>query len=67
MLRIVASWADMLVCETYNLQVAGWNLRRYQFFLLIRGLFQILLIAPYRATFCPVLASVCVAKLRLCV
>ena len=37
------------------------------FFLLIRGLFLNFLIALYRAAFCLVLASVCEAKLRLCV
>ena len=36
-------------------------------FLLIRGLFLLFLIAFYRAAFCRVLASVCEAKLCLCV
>ena len=37
------------------------------FFLLIRGFFLINIVVLYRAAFCRALASVCKAKLRLCV
>ena len=52
--------AGYLLCDSLNLNVAGSNFRgsRIVFFLLIRGLFLIFIIALNRAAFCRVLASV---------
>ena len=51
--------AEYLLCDSLNLDVAGSNFRGSRiFFLLIRGLFLIFIIALNRAAFCRVLASV---------
>ena len=50
------------VCS-YKASVAEWLVCETQF----RGFFLVFLVALYRADFCRVLASVCEAKLRLCV
>ena len=60
--------AEWLVCVTLNLKVTGAcsNLKRRQKVANSR-LIILFLIAYYEAAFCRVLASVCEAKLCLCV